>query len=146
MKFILLLILFFSFAFSACTKADKVKCMAASVGCGALCACDFPVCECCVGCVACVTATSADCCECLFPDWDGCTSTYLMSEVQHLVPYYRNLTQTHDLVEIMEKRKAKESKCGCIYSGNQFSCGAVFENRICCNDGWKRCDSYKCKC
>lgn len=58
-----------------CTNADKVKCVAAMVGCGAICGCDIPVCECCPECLACVTATVADCCDCLFPGWSGCTDT-----------------------------------------------------------------------
>jgi len=58
---------------SACTTAEKVKCVAAAFGCGTLCLCDIPVCECCPACLACVTATAADCCDCLFPGWSGCT-------------------------------------------------------------------------
>lgn len=56
----------------ACSPAKKVECFAASGTCGALCACDLPVCECCLMCLMCVTGTVADCCECLFPQWDKC--------------------------------------------------------------------------
>lgn len=57
---------------TSCTTAKKVECVAAALGCGTICICDFPACECCAGCLACVTATSANCCECLFPGWSGC--------------------------------------------------------------------------
>jgi hypothetical protein len=57
---------------SACTTAEKIKCVAAAMGCDTLCLCDFPTCECCPACLACVTATAAVCCDCLFPGWSGC--------------------------------------------------------------------------
>ena len=68
----LLLVLFLVLVVNACTSAEKVKCLAAAAGCGIVCACDFPACECCPACIACVTATVADCCNCLFPGWSGC--------------------------------------------------------------------------
>jgi hypothetical protein len=57
---------------NACSTVKKIACVSAMVGCGTICLCDIPACECCVGCLACVSATTADCCECLFPSWSGC--------------------------------------------------------------------------
>src|SRR5271154_2986846 len=57
-----------------CSAAKIVECVAAAAGCGTVCVCDFPACECCIGCLACVTATVANCCECLFPGWSECSS------------------------------------------------------------------------
>lgn len=70
---------------SACTTAEKVKCLAAATGCGLACLCDIPVCECCPACLLCVTATAADCCDCLFPGWSGCNNnnaTYKCSNIR----------------------------------------------------------------
>ena len=68
----MLLLLINILIIQACSPAKKVECFAAFGGCGAICACDFPLCECCVPCLMCVTASVADCCECLFPLWDKC--------------------------------------------------------------------------
>lgn len=79
----LFLLSLFLIVTNACSVAEKVKCTAAAIGCGAICACDFPACECCVPCLACVTATVADCCDCLFPGWDMCKNKMLMAQINN---------------------------------------------------------------
>lgn len=78
MKLLIIIFLFtiiFSGAvFSICTEAKRIACVSAAAGCGASCVCDIPVCECCPVCLACVVGTVSGCCDCLFPNWSGCTS------------------------------------------------------------------------
>lgn len=111
-----------------CTPADKVKCDAAAAGCGATCACDLPVCECCIPCIACVTASVADCCDCLFPGWSECGSESL----------------NNTIIAIQTAKKLATATC--YYGGAPYSYGAciggVGSHQICCNDGWHSC--YDC--
>lgn len=72
-------------AFSdACSDEKKLECGALFIGCGTVCVCDLPLCECCVACIACVTASAAGCCECLFPQWSECVDT---PKGECVVPY-----------------------------------------------------------
>ena len=125
-----LLFLFFSlFALSqGCTIADKVKCTAAMVGCGAICICDIPACECCVPCMACVTATVADCCDCLFPGWSGCSAKL-----------WKNMTYIKPQGEI--KTPLCRDTCSMYLENDKHS-------SICCaKDQTAKCDNIdKCHC
>lgn len=92
MKVLLIFLICIAVAYG-CTTAEKVKCVAAAAGCGTICVCDVPVCECCAACLACVVATTADCCDCLFPSWSGCYNKNLQFALKH---YNANVTElTH---------------------------------------------------
>ena len=147
----------------ACTTAEKIKCSAALIGCGAICVCDVPACECCVPCLACVTATAADCCDCLFPGWSGCSSiqfnkTVIGFDKIKMININRVKTSNHcSYTEcggrneticcpdthkaICECSKPNNSVCSCIYSDviNTEACASVLcdggFSRICCPEG-----------
>ncbi len=118
-------ILFFLLLISvtnACTRAEKVKCVAAAAGCGAICACDFPVCECCIPCLACITATVADCCECLFPGWSGCTDYVTSNIVKNLAVGYKNATRIQNN--------------SCDWNNDTYPNGSYLNGKKCMNGRW----------
>lgn len=102
-KNFLFIVIFSVLAYANCPVSKKISCAAAMVGCGTVCACDIPVCECCPGCLACVS--TADCCDCLFPNWSGCTEDSKM---------FNNQTNI----------KVDTGDCVCYLGQGRYSCGA----------------------
>lgn len=153
----------------ACSTADKIKCSAAMLGCGATCICTIPACECCPVCLACVTATVADCCDCLFPGWSGCYSfnkTGISFDKIKMLDIKKIKLATHcsytecggrnETICCPETHKAvckcsqpNNSVCQCIYSNvstGSESCAGIQckyrESSICCPVGI----SASCQC
>ena len=134
MKFLLLVCLVI-LAVRSCTTAEKVKCLAAAAGCGAICVCDFPVCECCPACIACVTASVADCCDCLFPGWSGCTYE---NKTKVIIPPLKNSTITAMCQTIIKNGQACAS-AQCIMSSGQICCDNGHMATCNCNNGYANC-------
>jgi len=124
-----LLLSLFVIKINACTTMEKVKCTAAYVGCGAICACDIPACECCVPCLACVTATSADCCECLFPGWSGCSNMLLMAKIKNAtIKGPASCASTvccngaQHISRCCESNQTADCRCGTSYHPDKHDC------------------------
>ena len=133
MKLLIALILFLHvfYVMSNCPTSKKISCAAAMVGCGITCTCDIPVCECCPACIACVTATVANCCECLFPNWSGCTDKKLMTEINQYSKLFVNKTI---------------GSCECYMGQGPDPCGTITYGQICCNSRWCPCNPNTSPC
>ncbi len=136
----------FTIVTSACSDEKKLECGAVFIGCGTICVCDMPACECCIACMACVTATIANCCECLFPQWDKCDDKpkgecvvpYTLSDdvrdwslcyytPMTWAPYDRDLSVTYTITSLVGSGDVR-----CVARGatdmTDCSCEVAYEN------------------
>jgi len=137
----------------ACSTAKMAECAAAATACGGICVCDFPVCECCIGCVACITATLAGCCECLYPSWSGCYSAVVLSMGNATRHQLRSsFNQTNIIKNNITKLKtttlhqSPPEQQYCYWNGQRFSCGAFYNNEVCCRGKWSICKRIDGNC
>ena len=161
MKVILLGLLLCIALCNGCSTKKKIECTAAYVGCGTVCGCDVPVCECCVACLACITATTADCCECLFPGWSGCNDKILLNKTEIISQSYNNNSKfyasdlsytnvTLDKLLLWNEVNGKMDHCRkCMWQDKLYNCGTCIIygesfHMTCCYNAWLLGDCMSC--
>lgn len=119
---LLLLSLLLSYFGLSLGCSDKAKCIIISAECGAICACDFPSCECCPECMLCVSKVLGDCCDCLFPGWSGC------NDINITLSTINTINKINKINTITTKTNTCQDSCTkmCCTAG----CGS-----ICCPEG-----------
>ena len=132
-----LLIFLFIVTSLAC---NKIACGALIAGCTGVCACDFPVCECC-----------PECAVCLGTMWESCCSCFGKCDELAAIHHKRSDMLTGYNLSETVKRVSVDSDCFCYYGVGKFSCGSMQPMGCyeCCGGAWHKCPANSvvgCQC